>query len=92
MAVKRTRFLGIRVTEEYQQLLERCNGRQLAVWMREPCLDTRPARSLRLPSIDPVLLLPSLPGWGTTSTRSPGKLTAAIDSHLLATVGRADGH
>ncbi|MBL2068659.1 plasmid mobilization relaxosome protein MobC, partial [Klebsiella pneumoniae] len=57
MAVKRTRFLGIRVTDgEYQQLLERCNGRQLAVWMRETCLDTRPARSLRLPSIDPVLL------------------------------------
>ncbi|MBL2968261.1 plasmid mobilization relaxosome protein MobC, partial [Klebsiella pneumoniae] len=52
MAVKRTRFLGIRVTDgEYQQLLERCNGRQLAVWMRETCLDTRPARSLRLPSI-----------------------------------------
>ncbi|MDG2870744.1 MobC family plasmid mobilization relaxosome protein [Vibrio parahaemolyticus] len=57
MAVKRTRFLGIRVTDgEYQQLLERCHGRQLAVWMRETCLDTRPARSLRLPSIDPVLL------------------------------------
>ncbi len=32
MAVKRTRFLGIRVTDgEHQQLLERCNGRQLAV-------------------------------------------------------------
>ncbi len=32
MAVKRTRFLGIRDRWEYQQLLERCNGRQLAVW------------------------------------------------------------
>ncbi|MBK2817971.1 plasmid mobilization relaxosome protein MobC, partial [Klebsiella pneumoniae] len=35
MAVKRTRFLGIRVPDwEYQQLLERFNARRLAVWMR----------------------------------------------------------
>ncbi|MFV4769242.1 MobC family plasmid mobilization relaxosome protein [Citrobacter portucalensis] len=50
-------MLTMRVTEqEHQQLLDRCDGRQLAAWMRETCLDTRPARSSRLPSIDPVLL------------------------------------
>lgn len=57
MGIKRTRFLGIRVTEaEYGQLLQRCDGKQLAVWMRETCLDTRPARSSRLPSLAPPLL------------------------------------
>lgn len=57
MVAKRTRFLGIRVTDaEYAQLLERCDGKQLAVWMRETCLDTRPARSSRLPSMAPALL------------------------------------
>ncbi len=72
MAVKRTRFLGIRVTDgEYQQLLERCNGRQLAV------LDTRCGCR---PSIR--FCCASLPGWGTTSTRSPGKLTAASGQAL----------
>ncbi|GAA2726485.1 MobC family plasmid mobilization relaxosome protein [Streptomyces luteosporeus] len=74
MAVKRTRFLGIRVTDgEYQQLLERCNGRQLAVWMRETCLDTRPARSLRLPSIDPVLLR-QLAGMGNNLNQIARKI------------------
>ncbi len=47
MAVKRTRFRYPGDRWEYQQLLERC-GRQLAVWMPETCLDTRPAPSLRL--------------------------------------------
>ena len=42
--------------DEHRQLLERCDGKQLAAWMRQTCLDTRPARSSRLPSIDPVLL------------------------------------
>ncbi|EAO0677884.1 MobC family plasmid mobilization relaxosome protein [Salmonella enterica] len=57
MSTKRDRMLTMRVTEqEHQQLLDRCDGRQLAAWMRETCLDTRPARSSRLPSIDPVLL------------------------------------
>ncbi|HHO0151186.1 TPA: MobC family plasmid mobilization relaxosome protein [Enterobacter asburiae] len=42
--------------DEHQQLLERCDGKQLAAWMRQTCLGTRPARSSRLPSIDPALL------------------------------------
>ncbi|MGL4756390.1 MAG: MobC family plasmid mobilization relaxosome protein [Aeromonadaceae bacterium] len=74
MAVKRTRFLGIRVTDaEYQQLLERCDGRQLAAWMRQTCLDTRPARSSRLPSIDPVLLR-QLAGMGNNLNQIARKI------------------
>ncbi|MGE0973416.1 MobC family plasmid mobilization relaxosome protein (plasmid) [Klebsiella sp. WOUb02] len=57
MVAKRIRFLGVRVTDaKYEQLLDRCDGKQLAVWMRETCLDTRPARSSRLPSMAPALL------------------------------------
>ena len=74
MTVKRTRFLGIRVTDaEYQQLLERCDGRQLAAWMRQTCLDTRPARSSRLPSIDPVLLR-QLAGMGNNLNQIARKI------------------
>lgn len=74
MAVKRTRFLGVRVTDaEYQQLLVRCDGRQLAAWMRETCLDTRPARSSRLPSIDPVLLR-QLAGMGNNLNQIARKI------------------
>lgn len=42
--------------EEYAQLLARSTGRQLAAWMRQVCLDERPPRSCRLPSLDPALL------------------------------------
>ena len=74
MAVKRTRFLGVRVTEqEYQQLQERCDGRQLAAWMRQTCLDARPARSSRLPSIDPVLLR-QLAGMGNNLNQIARKI------------------
>lgn len=74
MAIKRTRFLGVRVTDaEYQQLLERCDGRQLAAWMRETCLDTRPARSSRLPSIDPALLR-QLAGMGNNLNQIARKI------------------
>ena len=57
MSTKRDKMLTMWVTQdEHQQLLERCDGKQLAAWMRQTCLDTRPARSSRLPSIDPTLL------------------------------------
>ncbi|MCO7413678.1 plasmid mobilization relaxosome protein MobC, partial (plasmid) [Enterobacter asburiae] len=40
------------VTEdEHRRLLERCDGRQLAAWMRQTCLDEKPARTAKLPSI-----------------------------------------
>lgn len=74
MAIKRTRFLGVRVTDaEYLQLLDRCDGRQLAAWMRETCLDTRPARSSRLPSIDPALLR-QLAGMGNNLNQIARKI------------------
>ncbi|EEX1317215.1 plasmid mobilization relaxosome protein MobC, partial [Escherichia coli] len=37
--MKRERMLTIRVTDdEHARLLERCEGKQLAVWMRRVCL------------------------------------------------------
>ena len=37
--MKRERMLTIRVTDdEHARLLERCEGKQLAVWMRRGCL------------------------------------------------------
>jgi hypothetical protein len=45
------------VTEdEHQRLLERCDGKQLAAWMRQTCLDEKPARAGKLPSLSPALL------------------------------------
>ncbi|MCO7451518.1 plasmid mobilization relaxosome protein MobC, partial (plasmid) [Enterobacter hormaechei] len=45
-------MLTMGVTEdEHRRLLERCDGRQLAAWMRQICLDEKPARSGKLPSI-----------------------------------------
>lgn len=95
MAVKRTRFLGIRVTDaEYQQLLERCDGRQLAAWMRETCLDTRRARSSRLPSIDPVLLR-QLAGMGNNLNQiarkiNGGQWSGADRVHVVAALMAID--
>ncbi|TRK26281.1 hypothetical protein FG573_024370, partial [Salmonella enterica subsp. enterica serovar Derby] len=37
-------------------LLERCDGKQLAAWMRQTCLDEKPARAGKLPSLSPALL------------------------------------
>jgi len=50
-------MLTMWVTEdEHRRLLERCDGKQLASWMRQTCLDEKPARAGKLPSISPVLL------------------------------------
>ncbi len=44
--MKRERMLTIRVTDdEHARLLERCEGKQLAVWMRRVCLGEPVARS-----------------------------------------------
>ena len=57
MSEKRNKMLTMWVTEgEHRRLLERCDGRQLAAWMRQTCLDEKPARSGKLPSISPALL------------------------------------
>ncbi|MCQ1635622.1 MobC family plasmid mobilization relaxosome protein [Escherichia coli] len=50
-------MLTIRVTDdEHERLLERCEGKQLAAWMRAVCLGERPARSGKLPTLSPPLL------------------------------------
>lgn len=57
MAQKRTKMLTLWVTEdEHRRLLERCDGKQLAAWMRQVCLEEKPARAGRLPSLSPALL------------------------------------
>lgn len=78
MINKRTRFLGVRVSEEeYKQLKERCGGRQLAAWMRQVCLDERPRRSTRLPSIDPALLR-QLAGIGNNLNQVARKINGGV--------------
>ena len=57
MAEKRNKMLTMWVTEdEHRRLLERCEGKQLAAWMRQICLDEKPSRAGKLPSISPALL------------------------------------
>ncbi|MDD0738428.1 hypothetical protein PSZ98_23440, partial [Shigella sonnei] len=44
--MKRERMLTIRVTDdEHARLLERCEGKQLAVWMRRGCQGRQPPRT-----------------------------------------------
>ncbi len=55
--MKRERMLTIRVTDdEHARLLERCEGKQLAVWMRRVCLGEPVARFGKLPTLAPPLL------------------------------------
>ncbi|EHR3335237.1 MobC family plasmid mobilization relaxosome protein [Salmonella enterica subsp. enterica serovar Senftenberg] len=80
MVVKRTRFLGIRVTEqEYQQLQERCDGRPLAAWMRQTCLDEKPAHAGKLPSLSPALLR-QLAGMGNNLNQIARQVNAGSGS------------
>ncbi|MDO1614332.1 plasmid mobilization relaxosome protein MobC, partial [Escherichia coli] len=66
-------MLTIRVTDdEHARLLERCDGKQLAVWMRRVCLGEPVARSGKLPTLAPPLL------------RQPG----AIGNKLNQTAGK----
>lgn len=76
MAEKRNKMLTMWVTEEeHQRLQARCDGRQLAAWMRQLCLDARPARVSRLPSIDPALLR-QLAGMGNNLNQIARKVNA----------------
>jgi hypothetical protein len=55
--IKRDKKLSVRVTEqEKTDLLTRCGGSELAVWMRETCLAEKPKRKPKYPEIDPLLL------------------------------------
>lgn len=57
MSEKRTKMLTVWVTpDEHQAMLERCNQRQLASWIRDTCLDVRKPRARKIPNIDPQLL------------------------------------
>lgn len=76
MAEKRTKMLTLWVTEdEHRRLIERCDGKQLAAWMRQICLDERPSRAKKLPSIDPVLLR-QLAGMGNNLNQIARKINA----------------
>ena len=78
MSTKRDKMLTMWVTQdEHQQLLERCDGKQLAAWMRQTCLGARPSRSTRLPSIDPVLLR-QLAGMGNNLNQIARKINGGV--------------
>ncbi|RAY37061.1 plasmid mobilization relaxosome protein MobC, partial [Enterobacter kobei] len=57
MSEKRNKMLTMWVTEdEHRRLLQPSDGRQQAPRMRQTCLDEKPARTGKLPSITPALL------------------------------------
>ncbi|MTG65742.1 plasmid mobilization relaxosome protein MobC, partial [Klebsiella pneumoniae] len=69
------------VTEdERRRRLERCDGRQRAAWMRQSCLDEKPARACRLPSISPALRR-QLAGMGNNLNQIARKVTAVGAGH-----------
>ncbi|TRT03075.1 plasmid mobilization protein, partial [Salmonella enterica] len=50
-------MLTIRVSdEEHARLLERCEGKRLAEWMRRVCLGEAVARTGKLPTLSPPWL------------------------------------
>jgi hypothetical protein len=68
-------MLTMWVTEdEHRRLLERCDGRQLAAWMRQTCLDEKPARA-GTPSISPALLR-QLAGMGNNLNQIARRVNA----------------
>ena len=74
MADKRSKMLTMWVTEdEHRRLLERCEGKQLAAWMRQTCLDEKPARAGKLPSLSPALLR-QLAGMGNNLNQMARKI------------------
>ncbi|WP_412097962.1 MobC family plasmid mobilization relaxosome protein [Leclercia adecarboxylata] len=85
MSEKRNKMLTMWVTEdEHRRLLERCDGRQLAAWMRQICLDEKPARSGKLPSISPALLR-QLAGMGNNLNQIARRVNAG-DNDLTQTL------
>jgi len=76
LTVKRNKMLTMWVTEdEHRRLLDRCDGKQLASWMRQTCLDEKPARIGKLPSVSPVLLR-QLAGIGNNLNQIARKVNA----------------
>ncbi|WP_234785871.1 MobC family plasmid mobilization relaxosome protein, partial [Enterobacter hormaechei] len=69
-------MLTMWVTEgEHRRLLERCDGRPLAAWMRQTCLDEKPARTGKLPSLSPALLR-QLAGMGNNLNQIARRVNA----------------
>ncbi|WP_033569913.1 MULTISPECIES: MobC family plasmid mobilization relaxosome protein [Dickeya] len=76
MAEKRNKMLTMWVSdEEHRRLLERCDGKQLAAWMRQTCLDEKPSRTGKLPSLSPALLR-QLAGMGNNLNQIARKVNA----------------
>ncbi|MEP9102457.1 MobC family plasmid mobilization relaxosome protein, partial (plasmid) [Enterobacter hormaechei] len=69
-------MLTMWVTEdEHRRLLERCDGRPLAAWMWQTCLDEKSARTGKLPSISPALLR-QLAGMGNNLNQIARRVNA----------------
>lgn len=76
LSEKRNKMLTMWVTEdEHRRLLERCDGKQLASWMRQTCLGEKPARAGKLPSISPTLLR-QLAGMGNNLNQIARRVNA----------------
>jgi len=76
LADKRSKMLTMWVSEdEHRRLLERCDGKQLAAWMRQTCLDEKPARAGKLPSLSSALLR-QLAGTGNNLNQIARKINS----------------
>ncbi|EED3335482.1 MobC family plasmid mobilization relaxosome protein [Salmonella enterica subsp. enterica] len=81
MSGKRTKMLTLWVTEdEYRRLQERCDGKQLAAWIRQTCLGEKPARVGKLPTISPALLR-QLAGMGNNLNQIARRVNAGGAGH-----------
>ncbi|WP_112861051.1 MobC family plasmid mobilization relaxosome protein, partial [Escherichia coli] len=56
------------------------DGKQLAAWMRQTCLDEKPARAGRLPSLSPALLR-QLAGMGNNLNQIARKVNTGGAGH-----------
>ena len=92
--MKRERMLTIRVTDdEHARLLERCEGKQLAVWMRRVCLGGPGARSGELPTpAPPVLRQLAALGDNLYPTAREGESGAGASGDPGQGVGALVGH
>jgi hypothetical protein len=63
--------------DEHRRLLARCDGKQLAAWMRQTCLDEKPARIGKLPSVSPALLR-QLAGMGNNLNQIARKINGGV--------------
>ena len=90
--MKRERMLTIRVTDdEHARLLERREGKQMAVWMRRVCLGEPVARSGKLPTLAPPLLR-QLAAIGNNLNQTARKVNSGQWSSGDRGGGRTDGH